>query len=603
LTNNSPREDSQWKLTPKALGYARDHKLSDEQISSIIPTGRNETVSLIDVRKYCEKNGIKLTNPEKENGDLGVDTDRTPEMLSDGMGEYLESLKSDFGGPEAADSTPEPSDSNGKRSDGKSGEEDDPPRDNETNSATPTMVLIGVGGTGAASLSLASEHDLSLDVQFRNDQHSFLGDRLFTIAYDLSTEYSDRIQKSGSNKIKRSFPMTYGNGAGRVPPVAEVVANRAFNSLKTFFVDLNPQQLITLVHSMGGGAGSGTAPKFADELRNNNIGSNIFSIGVVDVFQDALEKLNHMYNLPLVTNRFDLAIQIENRAAMGAENSSRRSASKSYYRTHIKKVPGWFSQNSLQLWSVTDRYAARIWRLLYGSTQNNTDNIVNKLTQASDSYRDGVSRFAIPYIWPIDRDVERDFRLVKPQTMVTRAMMDGALTRVRHTDFQSAKSAILIYRSPSEEGDGGEESMAQAVADHLGLARSKVIVHRSTLAEEDVVDAYEILVLAVGQIPEYVRELREEVAQGHELHHLAKNAGAKWANLETKEAGAENVKSRWEKLENEMFNFFQSGLSEKEIKALPEELRTELEDLRNKLDDMDVLQDFIGFCDANGVRL
>jgi hypothetical protein len=373
-----------------------------------------------------------------------------------------------------------------------------------------------------------------------------------------------------------------------------------------------------MVHSVGGGTGSGTAPVFAKKL--GEMGANdqhaidfMVSLSIVGTERPGQEKENHVYNLPRICKSFDLAIQIENTMCTGAglhdyddfiDHKARHSTAKRYLEGSIrhslaeKRTPSWFTQINEELLTVPDRYLARIWRLLHGTTYGrNIKDAVGTL-ENGPRYRHagGHGRHAVPYIWPIEKDTENLSDGSDPTKCVVRALKDGGLARVNIDDFQSAESAVIIYNTASVMDSSFEQKMTRVAAKLLNIPESRVVPIRSFLqsdkGEHNVqsVSEMELVILAIGQVPTYVRELHSELKSDPIFRAEIENLGRKWSAHEA-ELNPSNRTRRWANLEKIATNWFgTSAVSER------------MSEWSQEVYDMDIAGPFIDFCKTNNIQ-
>ena len=147
----------------------------------------------------------------------------------------------------------------------------------------------------------------------------------------------------------------------------------------------------------------------------------------------------------------------------------------------------------------------------------------------------------------------------------------------RHTCNKRSSRDILIYDFPYINFDDikGEE--------HLW---------KSDKGEDNVQSAseMELLILAVGQIPTYVRELHSELKSDPIFRGEIENLGRKWS---AHEAGLNpsNRTRRWVNLETIASNWFQNaGVSER------------MREWSEEVHDMDIAGPFIEFCKTNNIH-
>ena len=293
-------------------------------------------------------------------------------------------------------------------------------------------------------------------------------------------------------------------------------------------------------------------------------------------------------------NRFDSFI----------EQKRRRATAERYLQGPILNsfsdglLPEWFWKgNNDELLSVPDRYIARIWRLLHGTTEfGNLNNLMGTVKNGTRySNPNGYGKHAVPYIWPLEKDNENFEEESDPTKYVVRALKDGGLTRVNISDFQTAESAVIIYNAKAKDAEFAGK-MKRATAMILDIPEGRVVTIGQSSSPDGNVQSgsgLELLILAIGQIPTYVRELHGELQSNKDFLDRIKNLGKKWSAFDDM-SETSNTAGRWKYLGAVASSYF--------IEFAPGVVDDRLDKWVKEIYEMDMLGPFLEFCDTNDIN-
>jgi len=443
--------------------------------------------------------------------------------------------------------------------------------------------LIGIGGTGTSIVDLAIWSDHIKNEAQDDRRRSFkalIPPQLRLVNLDLSLELNIKFL---NNPGLRGTPpiasydviMNSGEGAGRVPPIGRMVGELQYEAI-TRPLEATGQVAI-IAHSHSGGTGSGLAPTVARLLTAgeeavkefklpDNVNpkivkapttdyvtpmSHVISVGLTE--KDNYDE-NRIYNFKNIVDSFSLSIIVDVDTIGGSskrgfndlvfgltENRPSRRETLDFYREETvlpsfggknDKWPAYIGQGGSAGYrhAVADRYAARIIRLL-GSylADNNFANLLNAARRGKRfSNPAGAAKWALPYIWPPDGDIDPEIADSSLGYAIGRALVDGSLCD-SGSEFKSAESVIVLYESHEDYMKTVDyDSAYEAISLMLGIDRDNVTIARVPSITPYADSGVSILVLALGQVPGFTEDWLNKYDSEVKSKELNSSVSNKW---------------------------------------------------------------------------
>jgi hypothetical protein len=233
-----------------------------------------------------------------------------------------------------------------------------------------------------------------------------------------------------------------------------------------------------------------------------------------------------------------------------------------------------------------------------------------------DRYREGKARWALPYVWPVDGDIDtmidRDVRL---GTLVTRALIDGSLCASSSVPG-TAESAIILYECPR----GMERSLRPATATEAvmkitGIPKERILtLSVSPESNHDLVnEGVSVAVLLVAEIPQFVEQWLEHFTHEKGFRNTLKDTVEKtWSSPgnDAREESSDDVDvpiadyqtRAWDEVKNAMLDFRnQPGIDKAAATFSETKLEDDLADLSKRIAATDIWAEFDSFADRAGI--
>lgn len=439
--------------------------------------------------------------------------------------------------------------------------------------------LIGIGGTGTSVVDLAiwSDHFKTQTASDRRRSfETLIPEKLQVLNFDLSRELNEKYRDNpgvAGYGAEYTTIMDFSLGAGKVPAIGRFVGELQYEYLVRQFKNV-AGQVALIAHSHTGGTGSGLAPTVAmlltaDEAdaaeyqlpdnvnknrtlrnqRSSEVVSDAISIGITQ--RDRWPE-NRIYNFKNIVESFSLSIIIDVDTITGdsknsftnlehgvADQRPNRKDTLAFYRTNTvlpsfgdRTIPQYLEigDNEGLKHAVADRYAARIIRML-GSyvTERNIRDLLNASRKGKRfSNSKGPAKWALPYVWPPDGDMDPEITDRSLGYAVTRALLDGGLCAAG-SEFKSAESVIVLYESHSEFLKTADHQAASAAIEMLfGIDRQNVTIERVKSLKEFDSEGLSVVVLAVGQVPGFAEEWLETYQDTEKQEELKRTVSTVW---------------------------------------------------------------------------
>jgi len=366
-------------------------------------------------------------------------------------------------------------------------------------SANAKYFVIALGGTGVQIVdqfkrseyngipSLFSEGgyhyaliDTSGDLEASNPGYSHTAD-------------GDQKWLHAGRQIRLAF---LNEGAQKIPPIAEFVGEHSLqryinrdSDVYPFYRDLYNSSITFLVHSASGGTGGGLGPYVAKWLEDNgNLGNtriSMVSLGLITGAEEADYLFgNALYNFPKINENTEMVVLIDNemiRQKSHASGNGDTDYAVPRYMEHIetnllKGLPSYLGNRAPE-YIVPDRYSYRIMGVLT-RLENDVGDMISHFKE--DTYYNQGARWLVPYVYPLDRDYEVEYKGVPPAYLALRAIHEGALCEVDQDNPHGTK-AVVLFEAPRGYHIGSHEAaITRAVSEALRIPAKDVVLKGST---------------------------------------------------------------------------------------------------------------------------
>ncbi len=282
-----------------------------------------------------------------------------------------------------------------------------------------TITVVGMGLCGCQMVE-----NLIYYLNKNNSLQKFY--RIDCYLYDLSKDIDEiieriksngaidwlKINKTGSSEI-RIKPTLMDPGAGKIPFNAEVVLRYLKSYEKIARSSIN-----IYTSSLGGGTGSGTTPQLIANLKRQKL--RVADVAFSVLTEDSKEEIdNHLYTFPKINKEANIVILFENKVADRE--------------------------------FINDK-STQIFEILTSSRNINTlpkamdfNDFIFRLCDF-DEYNEGIVRWFVPFIWPIDKQYEENYEEKPLFRYLDLALNKGCLCRINGQ--YKCRSAMLFVKGP-----------------------------------------------------------------------------------------------------------------------------------------------------------